>query len=96
MSLVAPDASSRVWHSYRSRDRCQADEVRPLRSGVRFENAQYRRQQLYSLWMARQLLGDGFVVMNCDVVLHPRLSTISSPPDGRSGVLPRRCGDGIR
>ncbi len=28
---------------------------------------------LYSLWLARDFLGDGFVVMNGDVLLHPRL-----------------------
>jgi L-glutamine-phosphate cytidylyltransferase len=28
---------------------------------------------LYSLWMARELLRDGFLVMNCDVVFHPQL-----------------------
>jgi L-glutamine-phosphate cytidylyltransferase len=28
---------------------------------------------LYSLWMARDLLADGFVVLNCDVLFHPRL-----------------------
>lgn len=28
---------------------------------------------LYSFWLARALLVDGFVVLNCDVVLHPQL-----------------------
>jgi choline kinase len=28
---------------------------------------------LYSLWLARDFLGEGFVVMNGDVLLHPRL-----------------------
>jgi len=28
---------------------------------------------LYSLWLARDLLGDGFVVLNCDVVFHRQL-----------------------
>jgi choline kinase len=28
---------------------------------------------LYSLWLARHLLTDGFVVLNCDVLFHPRL-----------------------
>ena len=28
---------------------------------------------LYSLWLARPLLQDGFVVMNCDVLFHPQL-----------------------
>ena len=36
---------------------------------------------LYSLWLARKHLADGFVVLNCDVLFHPRLLTklISSP-----------------
>ena len=39
---------------------------------------------LYSLWLARDHLHDGFIVLNCDVLFHPRLLTklISSPfPD---------------
>jgi choline kinase len=28
---------------------------------------------LYSLWLARDLLLDGFVVLNCDVLFHPQL-----------------------
>jgi choline kinase len=28
---------------------------------------------LYSLWLARHLLADGFVVLNCDVLFHPQL-----------------------
>jgi choline kinase len=28
---------------------------------------------LYSLWLARDVLDDGFVVLNCDVLFHPRL-----------------------
>lgn len=28
---------------------------------------------LYSLWLARHVLDDGFVVLNCDVLFHPRL-----------------------
>jgi choline kinase len=28
---------------------------------------------LYSLWLARDLLRDGFVVLNCDVLFHPQL-----------------------
>src|SRR4051794_30030503 len=38
------------------------------------ENARYAQtNSLYSLWMARPLLLDGFVVMNCDVLFHPQL-----------------------
>ena len=28
---------------------------------------------MYSLWMARPLLFEGFVVLNCDVLFHPVL-----------------------
>lgn len=28
---------------------------------------------LYSFWLARHLLSDGFIVLNCDVILHPQL-----------------------
>lgn len=28
---------------------------------------------LYSLWLSRERLADGFVVMNCDVLFHPQL-----------------------
>jgi len=28
---------------------------------------------LYSLWLARELLTDGFVVLNCDVLFHPQM-----------------------
>ena len=36
---------------------------------------------LYSLWLAREHLVDGFVVLNCDVLFHPALLTklLSSP-----------------
>ena len=36
---------------------------------------------LYSLWLARDLLSDGFVVMNSDVLFHPHLLTrlLASP-----------------
>jgi choline kinase len=36
---------------------------------------------LYSLWLAREHLLDGFVVLNCDVLFHPQLLTrlLSSP-----------------
>lgn len=38
---------------------------------------------LYSLWLAREHLLDGFVVLNCDVLFHPQLLTklISAPFD---------------
>jgi choline kinase len=57
---------------------CQADAVR-LECGpdmTYIENERFAEtNSLYSLWLARPLLveGDGFVVMNCDVLFHPQL-----------------------
>jgi len=55
---------------------CQAERVRrACGQGLTYlENIQYARtNSLYSLWMARPLLYEGFVVLNCDVVFHPAL-----------------------
>ena len=55
---------------------CGADQVRrTCGHGITYvENAQYAQtNSMYSLWMARPLLGDGFVVLNCDVLFHPAL-----------------------
>jgi choline kinase len=55
---------------------CQADLVRRVCGhGVDFiENSRFAEtNSLYSLWLARPLLTDGFVVMNCDVLFHPQL-----------------------
>jgi choline kinase len=55
---------------------CEAERVRrSCGRGVQFvENTRFAQtNSLYSLWLARPLLLDGFVVMNCDVLLHPRL-----------------------
>jgi len=55
---------------------CQADLVRRT-CGSRItyiENSRFAQtNSLYSLWMARPLLYDGFVVMNCDVLFHPQM-----------------------
>jgi choline kinase len=55
---------------------CQADRVRRV-CGNRItyvENRKYgQTNSLYSLWMARALLYEGFVVLNCDVLFHPAL-----------------------
>jgi choline kinase len=55
---------------------CQADRVRQA-CGHRVayvENSRYAQtNSLYSLWMARPLLYEGFVVLNCDVLFHPVL-----------------------
>jgi choline kinase len=54
---------------------CAADTVRRTVQDVEFvENARFAQtNSLYSLWLARPLLADGFVVMNCDVLVHPQL-----------------------
>jgi len=55
---------------------CQADRVRAACGDrVTFvENTRYAdTNSLYSLWTARALLTDGFVVLNCDVLFHPAL-----------------------
>ncbi len=55
---------------------CQAERVRRVcgRGITYVENAQYSQtNSMYSLWMARPLLYEGFVVLNCDVLFHPVL-----------------------
>ena len=55
---------------------CQAPSVRrSCGQGVTYvENPRYAEtNSLYSLWMARPLLFEGFVVLNCDVLFHPAL-----------------------
>ena len=55
---------------------CQADRVRRTCGyGISYlENTRYAEtNSLYSLWMARALLYEGFVVLNCDVLFHPAL-----------------------
>jgi L-glutamine-phosphate cytidylyltransferase len=55
---------------------CQAERVRrACGHGVTYvENAQFSQtNSMYSLWMARPLLYEGFVVLNCDVLFHPVL-----------------------
>jgi choline kinase len=54
----------------------EADRVRrACGAGVRFvENRNFAdTNSLYSLWLARPMLADGFVVLNCDVLFHPEL-----------------------
>jgi choline kinase len=52
-----------------------SDRVRRACPGVHFiENTRFTEtNSLYSLWLARGLLTQGFVVMNCDVLFHPAL-----------------------
>ena len=49
------------------RDECDSD--------ISFvENTQFAEtSSMYSLWLAREHLADGFVVLNCDVLFHPQL-----------------------
>ena len=56
---------------------CAADAVKRSASQVTFvENDIFARtNSLYSLWLARTHLTGGFVVMNCDVLVHPQLLT---------------------
>lgn len=54
---------------------CAADTVRRSIADVTFvENPVFAdTNSLYSLWLARTHLADGFVVMNCDVLVHPQI-----------------------
>ena len=55
---------------------CRAEEVRRrCGPGVAYvENTAYARtNSLYSLWLARDLLRGGCLVLNCDVLFHPQL-----------------------
>ncbi|HZR22932.1 MAG TPA: phosphocholine cytidylyltransferase family protein [Vicinamibacterales bacterium] len=57
---------------------CQAESVRlQCGGGITYiENSRFAQtNSLYSLWLARPLLDEGFVVMNCDVLFHPQLLT---------------------
>jgi choline kinase len=50
-------------------------------------NARYAStNSLYSLWLARDLLLDGFLVLNCDVLFHPQLL---------DDLLTARCDDAL-
>jgi choline kinase len=54
---------------------CAADTVRRTCPDATFvENDKFAlTNSLYSLWLSRELLTEGFVVMNCDVLGHPQL-----------------------
>jgi L-glutamine-phosphate cytidylyltransferase len=55
---------------------CQADRVRAACGDrvTHVENSRFAEtNSLYSLWTARALLYEGFVVLNCDVLFHPDL-----------------------
>jgi choline kinase len=51
------------------------------------QNARYAAtNSLYSLWLARDLLLDGFLVLNCDVLFHPQML---------HDLLTARCDDAL-
>jgi choline kinase len=55
---------------------CQAEQVRRAcgQDITYVENEKFAQtNSMYSLWMARPLLFEGFVVLNCDVLFHPVL-----------------------
>ena len=54
---------------------CAAETVRRTCPEATFvENDIFAQtNSMYSLWLARTLLSEGFVVMNCDVLVHPQL-----------------------
>jgi L-glutamine-phosphate cytidylyltransferase len=55
---------------------CQAERVRRVcgHEITYVENARFAQtNSMYSLWLARPLLFEGFVVLNCDVLFHPTL-----------------------
>jgi choline kinase len=54
---------------------CSAEVERVCPSGVEIviNHSHAETNSLYSLWLARHVLVDGFVVLNCDVLFHPQL-----------------------
>ncbi len=51
----------------------QVQRACPRQVGL-VQNARYATtNSLYSLWLVRDLLRDGFVVLNCDVLFHPQM-----------------------
>lgn len=55
---------------------CQSNQVRRTcgHDITYVENSRYgHTNSMYSLWLARPLLFEGFVVLNCDVLFHPVL-----------------------
>ncbi len=54
----------------------RADEIRrvcPHSVDIVLNSRYAATNSLYSLWLARDLLRDGFIVLNCDVLFHPQL-----------------------
>ena len=85
--LAAFDGTPLIQMQLRALRACGVDDIavvvgfegdrvrRACGPGVRFiENTRFAESNsLYSLWLARTMLHDGFVVMNCDVLFHPSL-----------------------
>ena len=77
---------------------CQADRVRAV-CGARVkyvENVRFSEtNSLYSLWTARPLLYEGFVVLNCDVLFHPGLldDLLATHQDAALLIDYRQAGD---
>lgn len=77
---------------------CQADRVRAEcgRGLTYIENQRFAdTNSLYSLWMARALLSEGAVILNCDVLFHPALlrDLVTSRHDAALLVDYREAGD---
>lgn len=77
---------------------CQADRVRAeCGRGVSYlENRRFAEtNSLYSLWMARALLAEGAVILNCDVLFHPDLlrDLVTARHDAALLVDYREAGD---
>lgn len=74
----------------------QARRVRSICGGrtLYVENARFAEtENLYSLWLARRHLQDGFVVLNGDVLFHPLLlaELVAFPHDDALLVAPTRA-----
>jgi len=77
---------------------CQPDSVRTICGPdvTYVENSRFAEtNSLYSLWTARALLYQGFVVLNCDVLFHPALldDLLAAHHDAALLIAYRRPGD---
>jgi L-glutamine-phosphate cytidylyltransferase len=77
---------------------CDADRVRAhCGVGITYvENERFAEtNSLYSLWLARPLLYDGCVVLNCDVLFHPQLlkDLLAARHEAALLLAYRRAGD---
>ena len=75
-----------------------AEVMRVCGPGVQFvDNPRFdTTNSLYSTWLARELLQDGFVVFNCDVVFHQQLLTDLLTARHEDALLMAARGDGER